>query len=1165
MSSFIHLHNHTHFSLLDSISTPEGLVDYAIKNNQDSIALTDHGVMFGSLGFYKYAKSKGIKPIIGVEAYMANGDRFEKDSRKLKKRNYFHVVLLAKNLKGYQNLLKLVSAGYTEGFYYKPRIDRNLLAKHSEGLICLSACLGGVVSAHIIEKDWVNSREAALYYKELFKDDFYLEIQDHKLPQDPLVLDLVPKLAKELQIPLVCTNDIHYLDKSHAIAHNVLLLIQSANAANSGKEDVTKLRYQTDEFYFKSSKEMIDLFKDFPDAISNTLEIAKKCDVTLDLKTNHMPQFPIPQESKANDLNEYLVELVYKGLQERYPEINAEIKSRADYELEVIINMGFPGYFLIVWDFIRAAREINVSVGPGRGSAAGSLVAYALKITNVDPLKYGLLFERFLNPERVSMPDIDIDFADDKRGKVIEYVKDKYGEKSVAMISTYGKLAPKAALTDVGRVLGVPLDKIKRITKEIPVIFGKPTPLKDAFELPEIKKIINEPDPLIPDLTKYALLLEGKLRNLGTHAAGVVIAPSDVTDYVPICTANNDKDNPININTQYSMKDLESAGLIKMDFLGLRTLSIIDNTLSMVKENYNIEIDIDAIDLYDPKTYDMLGEGLTLAVFQFESDGMQEAIKKLKPKDVEELTALNALYRPGPMKNIPLFIDRKFGRAEIKYLHPDMEEVLKNTYGIIVYQEQVMQLVQKISKFTLGTADIVRRAMGKKDEKLMQEQVELIAKGAMENGVEKKTAFDIGNLILEFANYGFNKSHALAYSYLAYQTAWLKAHYPAEFIAANMTAEIDSPAKVAALREEAAKFNIKVIPPDVNLSRATFFAQNNTIYYGLAGVKNVGFSAVESIIKAREEKKFDSFFDFCARVDTRLINKRTLEMLVKVGAFDSISEGKRAALFYSIDIGIEYAKAVETSSKSETDSLFLGDMAEESEMKEPELEIVEEWTEDERLRMEKEVMNFYVSGHPLFKYSVIANSLSNCSTVLEVIDGEVINKPPQIARICGIITEIRKKKTRDNSDIAFVTIEDLKGKVECAFWKDEYKQNAHNIELNKVVMVNGNSIFEKGESTFKINAKKLLLMEEALLEYAKGFKIWLDMNDESHLNLLDELNSQFVKSNSGRDKLVFNVRNKSENYARQYIREDIKLSFEIDNISYFAKKIGENNIRLIVS
>ncbi len=1156
MTEFVHLHNHTHYSLLDAAPTPEELVDTALNYGQRAVALTDHGVMFGIMQFYQYAKKKGIKPLIGMEAYIANGSRFDKLIPKgSKKRNYFHLIIIAKDMQGYKNLLKLTSLGYTEGFYYKPRIDKELLEKYKDGLILSSACIGGVINAPIIDGDLKRAYDEARYYKDLFGDDFYIEIQNHGLEKDKAVLQWAPKIAGELDIKLVATNDIHYVKQEHAIAHNVLLLIQNTNASNSGTADITKLKYGTPELYFKSTEQMIEIFDEFPDAIKNTVEIADKCELELELWNYHMPEFPIPTHTKASTLNEYLEELVFKGLEEKYTEISGEIKQRAEYELKIIEDMGFPGYFLIVWDFIRAAKERNVRVGPGRGSAAGSIVAYALGITNVDPLKYDLLFERFLNPNRQTMPDIDIDFNDEKREIVINYVKEKYGDSAVAQIITFGTLSSRQAITDIGRVLGVPLSTVREITKKIPKVRGKVTKMKDALELPELKWLKETEDEKLQNLVKFALILEDKVRNKSTHAAGIVIAPGEISDYVPVYHPDRTRKQSVEIASQFSMNELEAAGLLKMDFLGLRTLSIIDNTLAMIEKNHGKKLDIEAIDFDDEATYNLISAGKTLAIFQFESSGMQDYLKKLQPRNLEELTAMNALYRPGPMDNIPEFIDRKFGRKPISYLHPIMEKSLKTTYGIIVYQEQVMQLVQQIAGFTLGEADILRRAMGKKKQELMDAQKPHFLEGAAKNDIDKKLANEIYDLIVKFASYGFNKSHSLAYSYLAYQTAWLKTHYTTEFLAACMTAKIRKQENIVDLIDDAKYFDIKLKPPDINISRADFTAGDKEIYFGMAGIRNVGINAVENIVAAREEKQFENLFDFTSRVDTRLINKRTLEALICSGAFDNINKN-RAALLAACDSAIDYSKNQSNVAKN-IDSLF-GE-AKEASTQFPELPEIDEWSENERLQKEKEFLNFYISGHPLHNYIPYIESLSNVrlNNFKHIEDGERV-------RICALIKDIRTRLDRNNNTIAFVMVEDLKDKAECIFWNDSYSTNRNLIIEDTVVFIEG--IAKVETDSLQIVVERLLSPGEAAFSLAGGFKIFLDKSREDSIRRLHKMQETLVNNSNREIKILFQIYDGNENKPGDaYLAYKVNMNMDFATVRKLTEIFGNKNVHFLLN
>ncbi len=1154
MADFVHLHNHTHYSLLDAACTVDNLVKAACEDGQKALALTDHGVMFGCLEFYDKAKKKGIKPILGFEAYVANGSRFDKSAGKkdTRKKNYYHLVLLAKNLQGYKNLIKLTTLAHTEGYYYKPRIDEELLEKYHEGIIACSACINGVVNAHLIAGDYKMAYEKAKFYHQLFGEDFYLELQHHHLAEDEVILKEVPKIAEELNIKLVASNDVHYIKQEHAIAHNVYLFIKDATASNSGQLDIRQLRYRTPEMYFKSTEQMVELFKDYPGAISNTVEIAEKCELNFE-KKNFMPAFPIPEEDSNLSPDEYLKKLTYEGLKQRFKEITPEIKERVDFELGVIEKMQFPGYFLIVQDFIKAAKAKGIRVGPGRGSAAGSLVAYALGITNIDPLKYDLLFERFLNPDRISMPDIDIDFCDVKRDQIIEYVKEKYGQSSVAQIITFGQLSSRLVLKDVGRVLGVHHSEINKITSKIPVVLGKVTPLEAALELPDLQDLKNTSDKKLQELIEYSKLLEGLYRNTSTHAAGIVITPGDVDEFVPLYKPSSQKSNGSEVATQYSMKDLEKAGLLKMDFLGLKTLSVIDRTLELIKKDFGVDVDIDNIDLEDELTYDLFSRGETKGVFQFESTGMQEYLRQLKPRNIEEIAAMNALYRPGPMKNIPEYIERKFGRKKIEYLHPVMEKSLKTTYGIIVYQEQVMQISVDFAGFTLAQADNLRKAMGKKDHVAMEKMKPLFIEGAINKGHDKKSAEELFELFQKFADYGFNKAHSIAYSILAFQTAWLKAHYPAQFLAAYMSSELANLDKIVIFMEEAKNLGIPVLPPDVNRSEATFTTYNNTILFGLAAIKNVGVNAVESIIEARKEKPFSSFFDFVARVDTKLINKRTLESLVCAGAFDSILQNGRATLFTAIESALEFGRAVHEKKSVNMDSLFTGD---DNELKvaEPKLNVIPEWEQKKLLEKEKEFLNFYISGNPLYQYQPLINSLSTIS----LSDFET-NLNGEVVRVCGLITNIRSGIDKNQKPIAFVKLEDITGYAECIFWSENYQKYRDLIIQDALVVVIGK--LEVDNKSMKIVVNEVLTPEEAVRKYIKSvtMNIFVDKFEESNLHKFHSI----CNDNSSSIKIIFNTFFDSSlsSYA-VYEAENINLLINENSISIMTSIFGRNNIRL---
>jgi DNA polymerase-3 subunit alpha len=1092
MSEFIHLHNHSHYSLQDGACTIDGLVDAAKKFNMKSVALTDHGVMYGIAEFYNKATKAGIKPIIGMEAYIVRkGSRFERgesnqNNGRKKSKHYNHLILLAKNKTGYNNLSKLSTLGHTEGFYYKPRIDLELLEKYRDGLICTSACAGGVVSSYLVNNEIDKAREVAKKFKDIFEDDFYLEIQDHGEEIDKPILEWMPKLSKELGIKLVATNDCHYIEKEHSIAHNILLLL-----ADKGGADYTKLRYGTDQVYFKSSEEMIKLFKDYDNAVEHTLEIDSKIDLKFDFNGHHFPKFPIPEDSNAESLDEYFELLAASGLEKKELEITPEVEERFNFEIETIKKMGFASYFLIVQDFINTAKEKNIPVGPGRGSVAGSLVAYALGITNINPLKYDLLFERFLNPARKSMPDIDIDFADDQRGDVIDYVREKYGEKSVSQIITFNRLSSKAVIRDVARVLKIPIPTVNKITKYIPSKFGKVYSINKALtEVPELKWVKNSKEPEIQNLIKYAQVLEGMNRNASKHAAGVVITPGDVSDFVPLANAVSQQD----IVTQFNMKEIENAGLLKMDFLGLRTLTIIRDTLSLVKKNYGVEIDIDNISLEDEDTYQLFSRGQTTGVFQFESPPMREYLKKLKPTSLNDLAAMNALYRPGPMEFIDEFIDRKNGVKQVKFLHPLLEEILKETYGIIVYQEQVIQIANKIAGMTLAEADILRRAMGKKDLLAMKEQKVKFVDGAVSTGINKNISEKIFDAIDKFANYGFNKSHAVAYSLIAYQTAYLKAHYTAEFLAANLTNEFGNPDKVTKFLENCRKLKIEVLPPDVNEPSVNFDVADNKIRFGMSAIKNVGKTAVEEIIKKKNklDGNFKSIFDFCMNVDTRIVNKRALEGLVLAGAFDSVYKN-RSTLFESVELALDFGHKIQNSKLSSGDSLFGG--TEEVLISEPKLREQEPWSKKERLKREREVIGFYVTGHPLQKYETEYNSFAGFRM------GETENlEDMQNVKACGVITGLRTKIDKAGRTMAFFTIDDFSGSCECLMFSKVYDDFGKYLREEEPVFILGD--LESSGDTVKIHVNKVLPMEIARNELAQSVKIVIDKDKNSVEQLL---------------------------------------------------------------
>ncbi len=1145
MCDFVHLHNHSHYSLQDAACTIDSLVEATVENNMDALALTDHGVMYGAPEFYKKAKKANVKPIIGVEAYiMREGSRFDKGttdgSGRKRAKHYNHIVLLAKNETGYKNLIKLTSIGHQEGFYYKPRIDHEVLEQYKEGIICTSACLAGPISVPLINGDYDKAREVAIKYKETFGDDFYLEIQDHGLENDKAILEGMPKLSKELGIKLIATNDIHYVNHDHSIAHNILLLLGD----KTGTADYTDLRYQTDQVYFKSAREMKELFKDYPGAIENTLEISEKINLDLKFGEFHYPLFPIPEDSEAKNLDDYFVQLSREGLHKRFEKITKDYEDRFDYEIDVIKKMGYSGYFLIVQDFINAAKNQGIPVGPGRGSAAGSLVAYALGITNVDPLQYNLLFERFLNPARKSMPDIDVDFADDQRGEVIEYTKNKYGAESVSQIITFNRLSSKAVLRDVARVLKIPIATVNNITKFIPSKFGKVFTIDQALdEVPELKWVRKSDDPQIHELIRYGRILEGMNRNSSKHAAGVVITPGAVTDYVPL-SRNSDGE----LVTQYNMKQLDDVGLLKMDFLGLRTLTIIRDTLDLVKKNRNIILDIDDIPIDDKETYKLFSRGQTTGIFQFESAPMREYLTKLNPQSISDLSAMNALYRPGPMEFINDFIDRKHGRKRIEYLHSILEPILKETYGIIVYQEQVIQIANKVAGMSLAEADILRRAMGKKDLEAMKEQRRKFIDGAVEQKIPVKIAEEIFEVIDKFANYGFNKSHAVAYSYVAYQTAYLKAHFLPEFLAANLTNEYNNTEKVTIFLEDCRKLKVEVMPPDINKPSVYFDVENSRIVFGMCAIKNVGVNAVEEIRVKREElgRDFTSIYDLCSNIDTRVVNKRALEGLVLAGAFDQLP-GTRAQNHEAIEHALSFGGKVQSSTLNQMDSLF-GGMEESMAIQEPELPDVEKWTDKERLARERQVLGFYLSGHPLRKYEMEYRSFAT----VHLGEPETFTNTDFVVAT-GVVTEVRTKIDRSNNTMAFFKIDDFTGSCECLMFSKIYKDCGQYIEPESTVLVKGK--IEASGDAIKLHVDEAQPLSEAR-KLTKKIILITDPNIHND-DTVTELKELLEKSDG--DIPVF-LCVRSNGKTREFYL-DYKVAMNDELVNELIHLLSENGVR----
>ncbi|MBS4032497.1 MAG: DNA polymerase III subunit alpha [Clostridiales bacterium] len=1053
---FVHLHVHTEYSLLDGAGRVKKSVARAAEFGMPALAITDHGVMYGVIDFYKAAKKAGIKPIIGCEVYVAPRSRTDRDSRRDSKQH--HLVLLARNMAGYKNLMELVSRGFSEGFYYKPRVDHELLKQYSGGLIALSACLAGEIPAAIMEHREEDALQIVRFYRETFgEENFFLEMQDHGIPEQKVVNQGLIQLSKATGAPLVASNDLHYIDRSDAEAHDVLLCIQTGKTI----DDTNRMRFSTEEFYLKSAEEMATLFPEQLQALDNTLAVADACDLEFEFGNTHLPVYEIPVDY---DDNSYLRKVCMDGAQGRYRTgLSAEITERLDFELNVIKQMGYASYFLIVWDFIRYAHENGILVGPGRGSAAGSLVAYCLGITNIDPLKYNLLFERFLNPERVTMPDIDIDFCYEKREKVIEYVVAKYGDESVAQIITFGTMAARAAVRDVGRVLNLPYTEVDKIAKLIPAELN--ISIADAMEkTPELQELAKN-DPRVAKLIELSLAVEGLPRHASTHAAGVVISRDPLVQYVPLQKSGND-----GMVTQFPMGTLEELGLLKMDFLGLRTLTIMEEAVRLIKLSTGKDVDISTLPLEDEATFRLLSQGDAAGVFQLESSGMRSVLRELKPNVFEDIIAVVALYRPGPMEQIPTFIQSKHGHVPIRYAHPSLEPILKETYGVMVYQEQIMQVAAAMAGFSLGEADLLRRAIGKKKLEVLNEQREKFVKGCTVKGHPAKVANEIYDLIVKFASYGFNKSHAAAYALIAYQTAYLKANYTTQFMAALLTGVMGTTDKVAAYIVDSKRMGIDVLAPDINISEANFTVSGDKeIRSGLSAVKNVGMGAIESILKARgEHGDFTSLRDFCSRVDLRTCNKKVLENLIKSGAFDCLG-ANRAQLLAILEDTVVAGQTMQRERQNGQMSMF--EIAEEDcewvKLRD-ELPELPPLSPRERLAMEKEAIGLYISGHPLQEYENVLNHypyLTNCTALKQAQD----NKQVVVA---GMIGGVKQIVTKAGKPMAFFMLEDLQDQVEVVVFSAIYDIARPYLENDRVVVVQGRTS-HKEEEDVKIIADSI--------------------------------------------------------------------------------------------
>lgn len=1060
MASFAHLHVHTEFSLLDGASRIKNLVTAVKELGMDSVAITDHGVMYGTIDFYKECLKQGVKPIIGCEVYLAPGLR--KERQEINGVKYYHLILLAENQTGYRNLVQLVSLANIEGMYYKPRVDKELLKKYHEGIICLSACVAGEIPRALIQGNKAKAESLVQEYLNIFgKDNFFLEIQNHGLAEERISNAGLVELAQKYNIGLVATNDCHYVSRADSEFHDILLCIQMGKTI----ADPARMRFNSDDYYVKSPAEMAELFKDYPEAIANTEKIAARCQVDFEFGHIQLPYYPIP--SQYADDEAYLRALCEQALPDRYPKSSEAVIKRLDYELSIIHRMGYDSYFLIVWDFINYSRQHGIGVGPGRGSAAGSIVAYLLGITNLDPLKYELLFERFLNPDRVTMPDIDIDFDYIQRSKVIDYVKERYGYDHVAQIVTFGTMAAKGAVRDVGRVLNMPYSQVADIAKLIPNEL-KITLDKALKESADFRKLYDS-DADVKKLIDLARKIEGLPRHSSTHAAGVVIARNPLTDYLPVAVSEG------TLVTEFDKDHVEELGLLKMDFLGLRTLTVINDTIANIKKNRQEVIDINAIPLADELTADMLCAGKTGAVFQMESSGMTNLVKDLAPRNFADLIPTVALYRPGPLGSgmVEDFIGGRHGTKEVTYMHPLLEPILKETFGVVLYQEQVMQIVQVLAGFSLGQADLLRRAMGKKKHEILLAQKENFLKGCAQNQIDADLATTIFDLLTHFADYGFNKSHSAAYALVAWQTAYLKAHYPAEFMAAMLTSIMDTQ-KVPRYIELARRMELEILPPDINASMANFSVDHEAIRFGLAAVRNVGDAAIASIVEARQvDGRFKSLLDFCKRIDTSTINKRMLESLIKCGAFDSLG-AKRSQLLAIMDAAMSEAQREKRDAMNGQLGLFGEDIGETYALKLPD---IPEASMPERLNWEKENTGFYITGHPLDEFRA---SLKNLPTIEFIQHGGVKDK--QVVRIGGMVTEAKRITTRKGDTMCFLTIEDYTERLEVTVFPRVFYVNTAVLVPDMPLIIQGR-VDVDDDAGVKLLADKVWNLKEYKSEY----------------------------------------------------------------------------------
>jgi DNA polymerase III subunit alpha len=1143
-ADFVHLHVHTQYSLLDGMIRLHELFKKAKDFAMPAIAITDHGNMFGAIDFYKQAYAGGIKPIIGCELYVAPKSRFDKSSPSIGEATR-HLVVLVKNMQGYKNLMKLTSAAHIEGFYYRPRVDKELLKECSEGLIASSACLHGEIASWIVRGNMDEARKAASKYREIFgEDNFYLEIMENGIPEQKIANQGLIELGKELSIPLIATNDCHYLEASHAEAHNVLLCIQTGKTV----EDNDRMSMASEQFYVRSPEEMKTLFSATPEAITNTVSIAERCNLTFEFGKFYLPKFEVKNPEET--LEEYLDRKSVEGLEKLMPiilkyqkkdetAVREEYTKRLRTELAIIKKMGFAGYFLIVSDFIKHAKHNDIPVGPGRGSAAGSLVAYAIRITDIDPLRYGLFFERFLNPDRISMPDIDIDFCQEGRGEIIKYVTEKYGKDRVSQICTFGKMMAKGVIRDVGRALNVPYGEVDRIAKLVPNVLN--ITLEEAFKMEPRFAEEQKKNPQIAKVLSLSLILEGLNRHSSVHAAGVVISDVPLVERVPLFAPKDD------IVSQYSMKDIEAVGLTKFDFLGLKTLTVIKNALNFIKESKGMDIDISNLPLDDAETYRLLMKGETDGVFQLESSGMKDIMVNMKPDCIQDVIALIALYRPGPMKMVPEFIARKQGKTKISYELPQLEPILRETYGVILYQEQVMQIANAIGGYTMSQADTLRKVMGKKQVAAMEKEKPKFLDGAKKQKINESKARIIWDQMEAFAEYGFNKSHSAAYAIITYQTAYLKTHYPVAFMAALLTSEKDNRDKIIKHMTNCKEMGINILPPDINESQKDFSISGENIRFGLAAVKNVGEAAIESIIAMRQEAKFNSFMNFLGQVDLRKVNKRVIESLIKCGAFDSLGY-KRRQLMECCEDAAEDAQRKQKELLSNQSS-FLDELDDAGSSKDSvtgsyKIPDLAEWDRKELLSIEKETLGFYITGHPLHGYADKLKLVTNT-------DSSTLNtkRDKEIITIAGVISSLAERLTKKKDVMCNVILEDLQGSVGVIFWADVYKKYYELLHADEPVVIQGS--IDVGDESLKIIAQEVTPLVKSLENPYKQVRFRINSDKVIPDNIIS-LSNAITKYRGKCDTYIHIINEKSEIivYLGDQLRLDIsdRLKMEVDMI-----------------